>query len=363
MRLITLTVLLPLVSFADPPLPPGWFLADPKSEYLAGTVDGGCGNPRSVYLESRARPSTHATVMQLFKAEPFSGQRLRFTAHLSTALQEGWAGLWMRVDGEKPLHAVAFDNMQDRPLHGTVECARPEVVLDVPASATTVAAGVVLEGAGRVELSGVRFEPVPKEVPVTDRLARGDTVGAPGQRAELLPDEMRRATGRVGAVWFSDHTLGQNRGAIPSQPAVVLHERNPSRWSDATEDDLVTVEGDVLRVKLGALSGEFQLHREHEALVITGQWGATPKFPVKIRLDHDTLEMTWGSFGSDRYFVRRLRREDTPQVDERCGRFVEYGSLFERIDTLYLCGAVLGPRPPPVQTTVALLLAGFRRQN
>lgn len=362
MRSLSLAVLVPLISLAGEPLPAGWFLADPRGDFAATSLDGRCGDARAVALESRAPGAGHATVMQLFKAEAFAGKRVRFSAHVSTDLRRGWAGLWMRVDAAMPRQSFAFDNMQNRPLKGSTECARAEVVLDVPASAVTVAAGAVLDGEGRLELSGVRFEVVPTEIASTNLMGKGFDPGPPGASPELLPNELASATGRVGAIWFNDLGI---QGCPPylscSPEGVVLHKRNPERWSDATNDSLVTVNGDRLDIKLASLAGEFRFRREGEELVISGRWGGRLKFPVTIRLGQQFLDMAWGSVGVERFYVRHLEREDAPQVDPECVRFVEYGSQFARVDQLYVCGQVLKPDAPPVQTTVAFLLNGFRK--
>lgn len=364
MRSLSLAVLLPLCSLAGEPLPAGWFLADPRGDFASTPLDGRCGDARAVALESRAPGAGNATVMQLFKAEAFAGKRVRFSANVSTALRRGWAGLWMRVDAATPGQSFAFDNMQDRPLTGSMACARPEVVLDVPASAVTVAAGAVLDGDGRLELSGVRFEVVPPDVASTNLLGKGLALGPPGASPELLPNELTSATGRVGAIWFNDLGVQGCPPYLACPPeATVLHQRNPGRWSNATNDSLVTLDGDRLDIKLASLAGQFHFRREGEELVITGRWGGRLKFPVTIRMGPQALDMAWGSVGVERFYVRHLVREDAPQVDPACVRFVEYGSRFARVDQLYVCGQVLKPDAPPVQTTVAFLLAGFRKSS
>ena len=81
-----------------------------------------------------------------------------------------WAGLWMRVD--KNSSAVAFDNMEDRPIKGTSDWHRYEVVLDVPKDATDIAFGVLLAGPGSVWLNSATFETVESDVPTTGHDAR-----------------------------------------------------------------------------------------------------------------------------------------------------------------------------------------------
>ncbi len=87
---------------------------------------------------------------------------------LRTKDVDGWAGAWMRVDGENK-SSLAFDNMQDRPLKGTTDWARYDVVLDVADNAAAVAFGALLGGRGQLWMADARFEPVGKDVPATGR--------------------------------------------------------------------------------------------------------------------------------------------------------------------------------------------------
>jgi hypothetical protein len=79
----------------------------------------------------------------------------------------GWAGLWMRVDGQRSRPSLAFDNMQDRPVRGSTDWKRYEVVLDVADEATGVALGILLDGTGAVWMSDVKVETVDKTVATT----------------------------------------------------------------------------------------------------------------------------------------------------------------------------------------------------
>ena len=332
-RLLLAACILPLAALAGQPLPEGWFLAPDASDFTAASLDGGCDHPRAVVLESKEATSGHATVMQLFQAEPFRGQRLRFSATLATREVKGWAGLWMRVDGAEPNHPLAFDTMEDRPLKGTQGCTEVSVVLDVASGAETIGAGILLEGTGHAELSGVKFEVVPASIEPTD-----------------LPNELASARGRIGSgstggAWFNESGV-QGMG-------VVMRRRSPGRWSDAVDDTLATLQGEALSLKLYSYTGDFSFHRGDDALVISGTWGGYVKYPVSIRLTGEQLDMSWG------FYERHLLRDDPIQADPRCARYTER----RRGDVLYVCGEVLQANAPPVQTTVAFLLNGFRRPN
>ena len=84
----------------------------------------------------------------------------------------------MRVD--KGSQTVEFDNMQDRPLKGTAGWKKFGVVLDVPQDATGVFFVVLLDSAGKVWLSEVKFEVVGTDVPTTGIRPQAPAV-RPGQ--------------------------------------------------------------------------------------------------------------------------------------------------------------------------------------
>jgi hypothetical protein len=151
-----------------------WFLAPSylvdgsnPQDYEAGIDHSVTSNRKSSgYLKAKvAQPSGFSTLMQMFKADSYRNQRMRFSAAVKSEGLDGWAGLWMRVDG--PVQTLDIDNMHNRPIKGTTDWQKYEVVLDVPQESVNVAFGILLEGKGQVWLSDVQFEQVQADVPVT----------------------------------------------------------------------------------------------------------------------------------------------------------------------------------------------------
>lgn len=152
--------------------PRGWYLSGSNAKSYASGVDAQTlyDGHRSVYLKATA-PSIDGfgTLMQDFRADQYSGKHIRLSAALKTDGVDEWAGLWMRVDkgtGANP-KIVAFDNMQNRAVHGTHDWQSYQVVLDVPADATGVFFGVLLNGPGSVWMSDVKLDAVGLDVPTT----------------------------------------------------------------------------------------------------------------------------------------------------------------------------------------------------
>ena len=150
--------------------PSGWFASGSspgdyevrldRTEHHSGEASG------SITCRSD-KPTGFGTLMQVFRADKYHGKRLRLTAYVKTRDVETWAGIWMRVDDSDGAVA-AFDNMQDRPLRGTLDWEQYEIVLDVPDKAQNISFGVLLAGKGTAWADDFDFEVVDKKTPVTD---------------------------------------------------------------------------------------------------------------------------------------------------------------------------------------------------
>ena len=150
-------------------MPKGWFLAgsNPRAYDVGIDQTQKVNGKQSAYLKSKAGESKgFGTLMQQFDPKRFLGKRVRMSAHVRTQTVKGWAGLWLRVDAAKGKR-LSFDNMGNRPIKGTTDWERYNIVLDVPDSAANIAFGVLLGGQGQVNVDAFSFEEVDLSVPVT----------------------------------------------------------------------------------------------------------------------------------------------------------------------------------------------------
>jgi hypothetical protein len=149
--------------------PKGWFHAGSHPRDYEMVIDRSevHGGKASASLKSIA-PETKGfgTLMQTFKADKFRGKRVRMSGYVRSKDVNDWAALWLRVDGSKG-ELLAFDNMQGRPIKGTSDWTRYEIVLDVPEDAQEIAFGLLLTGKGQAWMDDLNFEAVGKEVPTT----------------------------------------------------------------------------------------------------------------------------------------------------------------------------------------------------
>jgi hypothetical protein len=105
------------------------------------------------------------TLTQQCSPDKFLGKRIRMSAYVKSENITKWSGLWVRVAADTTI--VSFDNMQDRPITGTTDWKKYEIVLDVPTNATNISYGALLAGTGQIWLDDVSFEIVDKTVEVT----------------------------------------------------------------------------------------------------------------------------------------------------------------------------------------------------
>jgi hypothetical protein len=160
-----------LVAGAAQAAPPtGWILAgEPREDYDVGVERGALPSGKSgAFIRGRGpSPRGFGTLMQTFAATNYRGKRVRLSVLVRSANVRGWAGLWMRIDCPDA-EVCAFDNMQNRPIKGTVSWKRHEVVLDVAPEAVAIAFGVLQSGAGQTWIGELKLEVVDRTVPTTN---------------------------------------------------------------------------------------------------------------------------------------------------------------------------------------------------
>jgi hypothetical protein len=128
------------------------------------------------------------TIMKDIKPGEFLGKRIKLTGFIKSENIENSAGMWMRVDGNITGQTLGFDNMQNRPIRGTNDWTRYEIVLDVPQNAARIFYGVLIAGKGEVWFNEISFDTVNISTPSTNMLTEemSDTVsGQTGLPAKL----------------------------------------------------------------------------------------------------------------------------------------------------------------------------------
>ena len=108
------------------------------------------------------------------------GKRIKLTAYMKSVDVEESAGMWLRVDAEDSKVPLSFDNMYDRPIKGTKDWTKCEIVLDVPREASNIAYGALLSGTGQIWFGELAFEVVSNNVPTTGKnMGKGEQPSEP----------------------------------------------------------------------------------------------------------------------------------------------------------------------------------------
>jgi erythromycin esterase len=155
-------------------LPQGWGggTSVPKGVGVTGRfVHGGSS---AAYMTSAVSASAatssgpvNVVLTQIVRADDYRGKRVRWSGWLraQNVTDATAAGLWMRVDG--PHGIEAFDNMSTRPVVGTTEWVRADVVLDVPPTAIGIALGALFAGKNTLFVDDLTLEVVDASVATT----------------------------------------------------------------------------------------------------------------------------------------------------------------------------------------------------
>lgn len=148
----------------------GWFPAGRKPKSYDMGVDKGAGpdgkNVASIKSIDR-KIDGFGTLMQTFKADKYLGKKIRMTGQMKSKDVESWAGFWLRIDQAGARTYLSFDNMSDRPVKGSTDWNKYEIVLAVPNNASKIAFGALLNGTGQIWFDNLNFEVADNSVPST----------------------------------------------------------------------------------------------------------------------------------------------------------------------------------------------------
>jgi hypothetical protein len=142
----------------------GWTVGIDTSQHHSGK--------ESAEISSNAKPDTtpdqFGNLMQWIDATPYRGKHFRFSGWVKSDVASGWAGLWVRVDGDwTTTRRDCFDNMQDRPIKGQTDWKQYSVVVDVPPTSTQIFFGCLFNGKGKIWIDDTGAESVSTDVPLT----------------------------------------------------------------------------------------------------------------------------------------------------------------------------------------------------
>jgi hypothetical protein len=157
--------------------------------------------------------------------------------------------------------------------------------------------------------------------------------------------------GRVGSVSLSNQTVSDHQRPFRRVDEVTFRGTGGSARLVESHG-----QGHTFQVRLGEQLGTFTFKLDGDAVVVEGAWAQPRTERVVMRVDRHRLDFTWG----DR--ERHLAQLEAPQLGVGCLHFAQTSPSVET-DQLDLCGAVLTPSTPPLQTVLALLMQGPDRDR
>lgn len=170
--LVAVTVFAAATAWAQP-LPPAWRATGsaPQKYSMTAAPDAAFagqlgGSIRSI-VPVDAKASEFGALGQAASALPYRGQRLAMRAWIKTEQAES-AQMWLRVDAAD--RVLLLENMDRRPIVGTVGWQSYEIVVDVPEDAAYLVYGALLVGNGRMDIDAITIGPVPVSVDTTRKI-------------------------------------------------------------------------------------------------------------------------------------------------------------------------------------------------
>ncbi len=127
------------------------------------------GSDAATIKSKKKKIDGFGTLLQACVADTFRGKRVRMSGYMRSEDVAGWAGFWLRVDKDSSgtITTLSFDNMYDRHVKGTTSWTKYEIVLDVPADASMLYYGALLNSTGQIWFDDINFNIVDESVPVT----------------------------------------------------------------------------------------------------------------------------------------------------------------------------------------------------
>ena len=137
-------------------IPKGWFnsegyVSNVSTKYSVRVVrrDDGVAGSCVVMSRHHADKREFGSLMQRVQARDLAGKLLKYEGELRADGIDGWAGLWLRVDGDQTPN-LFFDNMSDRPIRGSTPWTRFELSVKLPEETVWLNYGIVMSGSGQL---------------------------------------------------------------------------------------------------------------------------------------------------------------------------------------------------------------------
>ncbi|WP_414000178.1 hypothetical protein ACMDB5_06390 [Flavobacterium sp. W1B] len=214
--------------------------------------------------------------MKTINSDLYAGKTVKMTGYVKSEKVRSWAGLWMRVDYYTAA-VLAFDNMRNRAITGTTDWAKYEVVLFVPAEATSISYGVLLAETGQIWFKDVILEVVEDTVPETGLTkGRNQKTISFEARAKAIGDEIKAITDREKKALKSEIELLDKevvKGSISKEKAEELKLKEAEERAANIETKVAVEEGKLNQLIQDRVDGKLEdkyIKKSGRTMVVLG---------------------------------------------------------------------------------------------
>lgn len=200
--------------------PAGWRMTgdnpDGYEVAVVDTIKHGGKYSASLRAGSKAVNDKFGSLVQAIRPDNFRGRRVRLSSFVKTDSVEGFAAMWIRIDGPN-MEMLDFSNMGEKSIKGTTNWAKYDLVVDVPANAEAIVFGAMLGGAkGQMWVDDITLEAVGANIAKTSNpVSEQDRREAEEYAKQIPKDEIEK-------------TLARYRG-LPVTPQNLDFEQAPVR--------------------------------------------------------------------------------------------------------------------------------------
>ena len=137
--------------------------------HIKGPVaPSGFGQLLAAFKNPSAHPDNSSSLhFFVTNGSPWLGQHVRVTGWLKTKDAQSWVGAFVILIGKNGIH-LQYDDMSDRPLRGTKDWQKFEIITDVPDEPCQIYFGPDLYGPGELWGDNFQLALAPPDAPITD---------------------------------------------------------------------------------------------------------------------------------------------------------------------------------------------------
>lgn len=140
--------------------PTSWYISETKKKYYKINLYRDSLNNNEIITSIKClknKSKEQCTYMTYFEPTAILGKKIKLTGEIKCQNVIGYSCFWMRIDGSDPKKPIAFNDMKDKQLKGTVDWTNFEITLEIPKEASKIIFGALLKGSGQTWYKNVKI--------------------------------------------------------------------------------------------------------------------------------------------------------------------------------------------------------------